>query len=54
MKISFVTGKWVLSRERDNDANSGYVQKWKTWQCLENGQRLSFQNNFFYNFDLRK
>ena len=23
-------GKWVLSRKRDNDSNSGYVRKWKT------------------------
>ena len=33
-----ITGKWVLSRKRDNDSNSGYVQKGKTGHCLENGQ----------------
>ena len=42
MKMSFVlncglyskTGKWVLSRKRDNVSNSGYVQKWKTWHIV--------------------
>jgi len=34
------TGKWVLSRKRDNVSNSGYVRKWKTRHCLENGQEI--------------
>jgi len=36
--IKSKTGKPVLSRLRDNDSNSGFVRKWKTWICLENGQ----------------
>ena len=49
MKVSFVlncglyskTGKWGLSRKRDNVSNLGNVRKkWKALHCFENGQDL--------------
>ena len=47
-------GFFSRMRHCDNDSNSGYVRKWKTGHCLENGQGFSYKKNSFYNFDLRK
>ena len=61
MKVSFVlscglyskTGKWVLSLNPDNVLNSGYVRKWKTWHCLENGQEIWCNRISYCKFDLK-
>ena len=47
-------GNWGLSRKHDNDSNSGYVRKWKTGHCLENGQGFWYKKNSLHNFDARK
>ena len=57
MKISFVLNcrlysktesAWVVFQKRNNDdLNSGYVRKWKTFHCLENEQGLSYKKTPF-------
>ncbi len=29
--------------KHDNDLNSGYVKKYKTWHCVENGQEIEYK-----------
>ena len=42
-----------LVRKRDIDFKSGYVRKWKTWHCIDNGQGFYYKKISFYNFDFR-
>ena len=51
MKVSFVlncglcskTGKWVLSKKRDNDLNSGYVRNGKPDIVLKTVNRFNIK-----------